>query len=358
MSQGIPSVIVGSRCLDWYNVIIQSDFEAATRLKNEVTEMINNMESDHNVTAFYQLLSVRHNLLVKQASDQSLLISSESDNESYLNYMYYFIRGQQEFYEGKYTSAVRLYTKAESLLDSVEDQYERAEFFLRLADGYYRINQYTFAVTYVEQAMELFEQNSKYQNKVLNGHLLLAAIDSELGKYDQAEVRYYKALYQAEDFPKVKALILRSLGLNRLRQYKYKEAKSLFLHALSIKEHMLTKVGNKTKADLAFVQLRLGEIEPAQTSLKDICDWIKQDNEYHAKMLIYQDVYVGAYESGMKEGFKELIQHQLYFDAEEIALELVYYYEEREQFSEALYFSKLALEMNVKNHQLGMNDHM
>ncbi|WYP28455.1 tetratricopeptide repeat protein [Alkalihalobacillus sp. FSL W8-0930] len=358
MSQGIPSVIVGSRCLDWYHVMIQSDFEASTRLKNEVTEMIHNMESDPNVTGFYELLSLRHNLLVNQISGHSLVISFEGKNESYLKYMYNFISGQQQYYDGKYTSAVRLYNKAEALLEFVEDQYERAEFFLRLADGYYRINQYLFAVTYVEQAMELFEQNPNYQNKVLNGHLLLAAIDSELGKYDQAEVRYYKALYQAEDLPKVKSLILRSLGLNRLRQHKYEEAKSIFIQALSIKEHLLAKTGNKTKADLAFIHLRLGEVESGQALLKEIEEWTQQDNEYHAKMLIYQDVFIGSYENGMQKGFEELIQHQLYFDAEEIALELVNYYQEREQFSKALYFSKLALKMNVKNHQLGMNDNM
>lgn len=61
-------------------------------------------------------------------------------------------------------------------------------------------------------------------------------------------------------------------------------------------------------------------------------------------------------EDGVKEGFEELIQHQLYFDAEEIAVELVTYYEEREQFGKALYFSKMAFKMNVKNHQLGMDE--
>lgn len=353
MIQGIPSVIVGSRCLDWYSAMIQSDFEAAIRLKHEVTDMIDRMETDQHVTAFYEVLAVRHSLLLQETTTTNLPLSSD---EPYLNYMYYFISGQQEYYEGRYTSAVRMYTSAEKLLDSVGDPFERAEFFLRIADGYYRINQYTFAVTYLEQAIELFERDPTYQNKVLNAQLLLAAIDSEIGMYHKAEARYFKSLYEAEAFPKVKALILRSLGLNRLRQHKYTEAKSFFIQALDIKEHILTKVGNKTKADLAFIQLRLGEIEPAKALLKEIEEWLQDNNEYHAKALIYEDVFIGVGEDGVKEGFEELIQHQLYFDAEEIAVELVTYYEEREQFGKALYFSKMAFKMNVKNHQLGMDE--
>lgn len=353
MSQGIPSVLVASKCVEWYSCIIQNDLEEATRLQQDVTEMIKDMEPDDKVIAYFNLLSFRYKMLLQQPTTEITPLPSESDSEPFLKYMYYFISGQREFYEGRYTSAVRLYNKAEKLLDSVGDRYERAEFLFRLADGYYRISQYTFSIAYMEQAMQLFEQDSSYEHKVLNGHLLLAAIDSELGQYERAECRYFKTLDKAAVIPELKALILRSLGMNRVRQGKYEEAKSFFVQALEIKEHETTRVGNKTKADLAFSYLRLGNVEVATTLLREIEEWTQQDNEYHAKTLIYLNVYIDAKEKGIKRGFDELIQHELYFDAEEIAVELVKYYEDREQYFDALHYAKLALNMNAKNQLIG-----
>ncbi|WP_144558049.1 hypothetical protein [Shouchella miscanthi] len=89
-------------------------------------------------------------------------------------------------------------------------------------------------------------------------------------------------------------------------------------------------MGRKTKADLAFSHPRLGSFEPAKIILREIEEWTQQDNEYHAKTLIYQNIYIVA----NVQGFGELIQHELlYFDAGEVAVELVSYYEEHNNIS-------------------------
>ncbi|MFS0594077.1 Rap family tetratricopeptide repeat protein [Cytobacillus horneckiae] len=359
MNSKIPAVIVGSKCVDWYSCIIQSDFKKATELKHELEGMIQDMEQDDKVISYYNLLLFRYNLLMQNPqSDEHIRGLEHSKIDPYLKYMYYFLIGQRKFYEYRYTSAIKFYGLAENLLDQVSDQYERAEFYLRLADGYYRINQFTFAVSYMEQAIQLFKQNDSYRNKVLNGYLLLAAIESELGNYENAEARYNEILVEASAFPKVHSLTLRSLGLNRVRQNKQSEAKVFFERALKTGDHEKTVAGYKSKADLAFIHLRLGNSTAAMPLLMEVEEWLHSNGniEYKAKCLIYRHLYVDYNEKGIKQGLDQLTNYDLFFDASEIAEELSRYYEEKEQLGQALYYANLALQMNTKQNQLGSVD--
>ena len=52
MNRKIPAVLVGSKCVDWYSCIIQSNFKKATELKHELKGMIQDMEQDDKVISY------------------------------------------------------------------------------------------------------------------------------------------------------------------------------------------------------------------------------------------------------------------------------------------------------------------
>ena len=349
----LPGVIVGSKCAEWYSSMIASDSSRATILKYEVDDMIKVMEPDDKVIAYYSLLQFRYNVLLEEPTTQ--FTHTNDTIEPYLTYMYYFMNGQSDFYAARYTSAIRKYEMAEEYLEQVSDPYEQAEFYLRLAEGYYRINQYVFAISYMEKAMAIFKTEKVYKNKVLNGYLLLAGINTELGEFTKAEENYQTALADSTDFPRIRALLLRGLGLNRLKQNKQKEAMFYFEEALATGDHADTIVGMKSKGDLAFIHLRFGDIQTAIPLLEEVETRSLEVNdiEYIARCRVYRNLYVHYHRDLVESGLNLLIEHELYFDAGEIAEDLSTYYEANDDFISALKYMKLVTQMNTKQNTLG-----
>ncbi|MDQ0205359.1 Rap family tetratricopeptide repeat protein [Alkalicoccobacillus murimartini] len=349
----LPGIIVGSKCAEWYGSMIASDSNRATILKSEVEDMIKVMEPDDKVIAYYSLLQFRYNVLIEEPDTQ--ITHSNDTLEPYLTYMYYFMNGQNEFYAARYTSATKMYGMAEEYLEQVSDPYEQAEFYLRLADGYYRINQYLFASSYMEKAMDIFKTEKAYKNKVLNGYLLLAAIHTELGDFIKAEQKYQTALAESYDYPRIRALLLRGLGLNRLKQNKHHEAMFYFEEALVTGDHAETFFGMKSKGDIAFLHLRFGNLSTALPLLEEVeaRSLEVNDVEYIARCRVYRNLYVHYNRELVESGLNLLIEHELYFDAGEIAEDLSSYYEENEDFISALKYMKLVTQMNTKQNTLG-----
>ena len=347
----IPAVLVGVKCVEWYSCIIQNDYENATLLKDEVTVMLQNMEKDDKVIAYYQMLQFRYGLLIGEP-EKHINISYEdlAKSEPYLKYMYYFFSGQKELYEGNYTAAIRLFGIAERLLDNVSDQYERGEFYLRVANGYYRVNQYVYAVSYLNKALDIFGAEESYRNKWLNGQLLLAGIESETNQHQKAENRIISALKQAENYPVVHGLLLQGLGFNQLNSRKQVEALKYFNMALDLEAHSEMNAGMKTKGEVAFIYLRLDETELALPYLEETEIRAKKINniEYIAKCLIYRNVFLTQNHSKVNDGIQKLKDHELYFEVFEVAKDLAFFYEKAGDLQNAIVYFKLALEMRDK----------
>lgn len=364
MSMSLAPAEVGAKIAKWYSCIRKRDVEQAKLLKNEIELMLDRMKDDEKVISYYQLVNFRHQLLLETIqknevdANQDDLAGIQTLSDSYLNFMYYFMSGQDEFYLGRYKSAIRLYKVAEQLLESVPDESERAEFYHRLGIGYYRIDQYTFAVSYLEQALEFFAKRSEYEERALNTKLILAAISTELTRYDEAEFIYQEILKGAQDkYPVTHALILRSLGLNRVRQNRLEEAKMFLMDALYISEHSESVVGSKTKYNLANILLRLDNSVHSRTLLDEAEKEVKRLRltDYIAKCKISRGLYIKHDPALVEEGIQELKAGEYYFDCSEVAEEIANYYDNKGDSQNALKYMRLALQMRINQSCVGVD---
>ncbi len=366
MSTDIAPEMLGAKIVEWYRCIVARDMEQVITLKNEVERFVETTEiHDEKVLSFYSLVMFRYQLLMEDFQkrkvippDLEVINKNDSVYDGLLKFLYYFMSGQAEFYQGRYQSAIRLYRIAEGLVNHIQDKSEKAEFFYRLGESYYRIDQYTFAVAYIEQAIDLFEQQQFYKEKILNCKLLLAAINTELSLFEKAESVYQSVLSEAKDFPTTHALILRSLGMNRTRQHKLEEARQYFMQALDTGNHMESVVGMKTQGDLANVLFRLQcDYDYALTQLQEAKSRAVEykNQEYLARCTVTETLFVNeSNEEQLLEALKRLEEHKLYFEYYEVAEEIAIYYEERGIIDKAFFFMKEATKYRINPTLLGV----
>ncbi len=365
MASSISPEKLGAKIVEWYSCIVSREVEQAEEYKQEIGQLVNQLErSDEKVLSYYSLVLFRHQLLTedvqqKRVEPTSLQAVNVEDTiyDGLLAFLYYFMSGQYEFYEGRYQSALRLYKIAEQKIDHVHDQSEEAEFYFRLGESYFRIDQYTFAVSYLEQAIDLFEEQQFYLERILNCRLLLAAIKTELNLFDEAEKEYQSALADATPYPTTHALLLRALGLNRVRQKKLHEAEMYFVEALEIGQFKKSVEGLKTIADLANVRLRQNpNNEQAVTLLQEAKAGAAAIHleEYMVRCAITEALYIN--EGGDEQLTRELqllLEKELYFEYSELAEEIAEYYKQQSLFEKAFYYMKEALHYRTNMKILG-----
>ncbi|MDQ0207518.1 response regulator aspartate phosphatase [Alkalicoccobacillus murimartini] len=343
----IPAEEVGVICVKWYSCIVAQDYDEADALRLEATESIQNMFPDDKVIAYYSLIEYRHKLMKEGATSQ--LDESKLKNiknlDPILTFYYYFMSGLGGFYKAHYKDAIRLYNKAESLLEHVADPFEQAEFYQRIGEGYYRIYQYTFAVSYIERALDIFKQDAIYIEKELDNRHLLAAITSERNQEREAEDQYLELIGVAKDYSSPLSLIYQSFAFHYLRKNDQNQAKKYIIKALESIEHSSTINGMKSKGELAFIHLRMGEIDQGLPLLEEVeakADKV-EDIEYQLRCLINRHLYIDFDKSRVDEGIRQLEEAELYFDAIEVCQDVSRFFEERDHHIEALHYLKHAL---------------
>ncbi len=365
MASSISPEKLGAKIVEWYSCIVSREVEQAEEYKQEIGQLVNQLErSDEKVLSYYSLVLFRHQLLTEDVQQKRVeptylqAINAETTvYDGLLAFLYYFMSGQYEFYEGRYQSALRLYKIAEQKIDHVHDQSEKAEFYFRLGESYFRIDQYTFAVSYLEQAIDLFEEQQFYLERILNCRLLLAAIKTELNLFDEAEKEYQSALADATPYPTTHALLLRALGLNRVRQRKLYEAEMYFVEALATGEHAQSIAGMKTMADLANVRLRQNpNNEQAIALLQEAKAGVTAigNEEYIVRCAITETLYINeGRDERLTSELQRLLEREFYTEYSELAEEIAEYYKQQSLFEKAFYYMKEALHYRTNMKILG-----
>ncbi|WYP26796.1 hypothetical protein NSQ54_01375 [Alkalihalobacillus sp. FSL W8-0930] len=353
----IPAEEVGVQCVDWYRCIVAQDYEKADALRVKAKKSIQNMQPDDKVIAYYSLVEYRHNLMRKNLDSQldEKKLKEIGQMDPLLKFYYYFMSGLGEFYKAHYKAAIKLYIKAESLLEHVADPYEQAEFFQRIGEGYYRIYQYTFAESYFERALEIFKSEPDYKEKELDNRHLLAAITSERNQEKKAEEQYIKLIKMAEGYSAPLALIYQGFAFHYLRNNHQIQAKECIMKALDSPGHSSTINGMKSKGELAFIYLRMDKMDQALPLLEEVeseADKVK-DLEYQLRCFINRHLYVEFNQDKVDDAIKRMEEAELYFDAIEVCQDVSRFYENQQNYAKALHYMKRAFHLKGFQFSIG-----
>ncbi|GAF13804.1 response regulator aspartate phosphatase [Bacillus sp. JCM 19046] len=338
---------VGGKIVEWHSCLMAKDIESAKAAREQALIAVEKMKPDDKMLAYYQLISMRHDLLTNQKNAPEWN-EIEWKTEEYLYFMYYYVSGQNEFLHGRYKSAIRTFKIAERLIEQVNDPSEKAEFYQKLGISYYRIDQYSFASSYIEQALEFFEKQSLYKENELVCKMVLAAIESELSRFDSAESLFKELIELSKPYPFRRGLIFYNMGMNRLAQKQLEAALSCMEQALSIPEHAKAINGIKSRFYVANIRLRLGLAVANLSTIETEIKKLKLD-EFSARSQVVRGLYLDNNLALVESGIKKLEDNQLFFECSEVCEEVAQHFELKGDFSTALHYSKLAIAK--KKHQ-------
>ncbi len=346
-----PHEIVGAKLVEWYSCIVARDIEQANELKEVTDRLIKNMAKNDKVLMHHKLVTLRHDFMIRGNVDKRLsseeldkLLAEANATDEHLTYLYYFMTAQFESYSRRYHSAIRLYHIAEKYIPCLKSRYEKGEFYSRLGFCYYRMDDYARAVEYINRALDIFSTDEKYEERFLNCNMLLAYVATELNQYVKAD-SYYDSIYErSKFFPETHVIILRGLGLNRIRQHKLEEAKYFLRLCLNQRSYLNAISEAQAIYNLANTLYRLGETKEA----KQLLDQAEEKSlelgieEHIAKCMITRGLYEKNDLNMVNEGLELLKEQEMFFEYNEMSEEISIYFERNNQFQSALEYLKKA----------------
>ncbi|WP_099302626.1 response regulator aspartate phosphatase [Bacillus sp. Marseille-P3800] len=364
MSNSIRSEVVGAKIVEWYSCIIARSIDQSILLQVEIKDMLKKMEQSDQILAYYALVEYRFDMMMNQTTDKEAgdamlknvdpVVRSSMDN--LLHYFYYFISGQHEFMQDHYRSAIKLFRKAERLLEYVNDDAEEAEFLYYMGSSLYRVNQYLFASSYLEDAIVTFER-LQYTEKTIFCYNLLAGLFSETENYAKANEILQENLIQAQNYPLAEIIVLRMLGINEYRYKNYTAAKQYYKEVLEKVGSDSHPLATKTKYNLAQTLFKLSETTDATTLLEEGLTEAKHFDlvEFISNCYILKGLYVENDLDLIDQSLHTLKKHNLYFEAEEITDELAIYFEEQNRLELSIKYLREAYSSKKNLLKLGVD---
>ncbi|WDF02153.1 tetratricopeptide repeat protein [Shouchella hunanensis] len=364
MSDFIRSEIVGAKIVEWYSCIIARSVDQAIQLQAEIKDMLKKMEESDQILAYYSLVEYRFNMMMNQTTDKEAgdemfnridpIVKSSMDN--LLHYYYYFISGQHEFLQEHYRSAIKLFRKAERLLEYVKDDAEEAEFHYYMGSALQRINQYVFASSYLEDAIVTFKR-LKYTEKVIFSYNIMAGLFSETDKYEKANDILQENLVSARNYPVAEIIVLRMLGINEYRYNNYSAARGYYENVLKKMDKEAHPLVTKTKYNLALTLFKLDEKEYATVLLEEGLKEAVLFNmiEFISNCNILKGLYLDEDLDLIDHSLQTLKDNSLYFEAEELADELALYFEEQNRLELSVKYLREAYSSKKNLLKLGVD---
>lgn len=348
---------------DWYQAMLQQQVLKATNLKREIDEKINKLKNeqgkqyqDQNLLLYYSLLNFRYKVLTN-----SLDITKHSFDEiehyfkpssSSLSYYYHFFKAVHATFITDYNAAREHYEKAETLLQHIPDDLEKAEFNYRMASFYYHIGEAVLSIKYASSAKEIYSKYAGYEINIALCDNALASSYLYLKQYEQAEVYYTYAIntLQKQD---EEALVLRiryNLGL----MYAKQNMSSLAIRYVS---EVSTKIPKHFRA--LFVEARerfkLGESAMVIDELIEkgltICTEL-HNTEYQHRFTILmkmnQRAPIFELEKAFQEGISYFKKEELWDCVEEYARQLAIQFHNLGEYEKASNYFYMSCEANQK----------
>lgn len=271
---------------EWYIKIRARHVTKAKNLKIEIEKTLPNIEQDQSLFLYYLLINFRYEYLL-----DSLSISQESfskidaidePTDELLSYYYHFFKAIHSNITGSHTLARKHYEKAELLLENMQDEIEKAEFYYEFAIFYCHTQKPIDTIHYLQKSKEIFSSHeTEYEVKIAFCHNLYGLAYTHLKEFELAEEHYLTALelFKKEDEEYFSLIVRHNLGY----MYASQNLSSLALRHLS---EVTQKMPNNYKA--MFIQAReyskLGEIQRANELIEkgiQICRELNNEGYIH-----------------------------------------------------------------------------
>ncbi|MFB4213641.1 hypothetical protein ACE1TH_17235 [Shouchella sp. JSM 1781072] len=362
MRKTIPSEDVGAKIVEWYSCIIARSMDDAVLLHEEIKQMLKKMEPSDSILAYYSLVEYRYTMMRDQTTDEqagdemiervSPAVSESLDNM--LRYMYYFVSGQHEFIHHRYRSAIRLFRKAERLLEYVKDEAEEAEFQYYMGLALLKINHNAYACSYLEEAIVIFKRLG-YTERIIFSTNILAGIYSISDMHNEAKEILNENMSLSSKYPYARQLVINTMGINAYREREFENAKKHFQNNLLAVEFQDYFVFAQARYCLARVLFLLGNRTEAEEELKQALHEVKKhkNEEFLIRCNILKKIYVENFE-GLEQEFDLLEEHNMLYACEELSKELSTVFQEKEEMERALGFMQRAYRAKQKSLTLGV----
>ncbi|MGI8214560.1 Rap family tetratricopeptide repeat protein [Bacillus cereus] len=303
----------------WYIEIRSRRIGNAHHLKEIINSKIHDIEEDQNLLLYYSLLDFKYQFLIDNLSvSQSSFAEGENfdmPTDNFLAYYYHFFKGIHTSTIGEYQTAKKSYKKAETLLDCIPDELEKAEFYYKVGAFHYDIYQGLLSYKKASEAREIFAQHAGYEINVAFCDNLMGLACTHLREWELAEECFIKAMdmFQKIDEEQFNLMVRQNLGL----MYATQNLSPLAIRYLS---EVNQKIPNNYKA--LFIEAREHIKEGNQSVARDliakgysVCKEV--DNiEYlhHFKILdaMNRDVPAEALEKTVLEGVSYFKEQELY----------------------------------------------
>ncbi|MDM5156367.1 tetratricopeptide repeat protein [Bacillus sp. DX1.1] len=347
---------------EWYIEIRSRRIGNANRLKEQIDVKINKLRDesgetvqDQNLLLYYSLLNFRYNYLIdnlgvsKESFDK--IESFEIPTDNFLSYYYHFFKAIHSDTIGNYILAKDHYYKAESLLQYIPDELEKAEFHYKLGYSYYDNQQALQAIKEVTKAKDMFSKHSGYEVNVAFCNNILGLACINLKEWELAEEHFTAAMDQFQKIREEKFILMVRHNLGWM--YSNQNLSPLAIRYLS---EVVEKSPNHYKAIFAkaLEHYKLKETDIAgeliERGLK-ISNELKQEEFQHRYMILREM----NNNSPAKTLAKVVLAGIEYFEREELYENVQEHYEslaikfyEEDQHSEASKYFYLGLQAKKK----------
>ncbi|UTR16904.1 tetratricopeptide repeat protein [Salipaludibacillus sp. LMS25] len=325
---------------EWYRVIKQNNIPKATAMREKIIKALPDMEKNQNVLLYFNLIDSRFKLMTENYSESGNLLGKvkyetlETTTDDMIQYYFYLFNGMYRFYEKDFIKAISSYRVAESKLNKVPDEIERAEFHYQTAITYYEIRQNFFSLNHAERALESFKAHEGYINRVIKCHMIFAMNKVDLQLWDEAISLYKRAIQIASENKEgySESLGYFNLGICYERQEKLLEALECFEKTLSFTLSDLNCLTIRNYYMLSRTLYKLGSHEIAREWRNKAITYAESVNEhvYKTKLNLIYFLYDETNSASFDENMNILKEQHLWSDVADLSLNAALYYKKQE----------------------------
>ncbi|MBK4211708.1 tetratricopeptide repeat protein [Bacillus safensis] len=352
MSNLISSVDVANTLNKWYLHIKKREVSQAVELRDDIQEMLGEMEENQDVLLYFNILDYRFKVLMEDLVGQPTITESERvKTDDMLRFYFYLFKGMYESAKNNYSEALVLFRVAERQLDKVHDEIEKAEFHYKIGTLYYFNKVTLLSHHHLQTAKDIYKGHEGYSIQTINCNMLLALNLIDDGRLDKAErmlLDCVDRLIEKND-KRLLALAYYDLGFLKIQDDHHIEAIEYFNKAISADDL-------KQSAPVSYLQCAYEFARSSYKSnqLDQAISWVaegksfskeQQNTNFILKFNILEKCYTTPRESyeDIKKGLCLLEERKAYVDIEALAPDVASIYKKLNLYEESNYFLELAL---------------